>query len=173
LDWEHLSDTEKSARYEKWAEDPRFTSRLSLWIKTPQQRRVWIKDGPMKEYARARNSIGKYAVALNSPTAEVSDHIHMALGPDWEADLDTMLIKPLRVVARRDDEIVHFAWAPSKDFKHLVWAALKAQACGNSDPWVLCVVSSFAKPLKREDRIFHEMMGKRCGLRVAHITGRE
>ncbi|MFF3864250.1 hypothetical protein [Micromonospora sp. NPDC001898] len=173
LDWEHLTDTEKSASYDQWAQDPRFTDRLSLWVKTPQERRVWIKDGPMKEYARARNGVGKYAVALDSPTAEVSEHIRMALGPDWEANLDTLSIKPLRVLACRADETVNFAWAPAKDFKHLVWAALKAQAYGDSDPWVLCVVSSFAKPIKREERLFHQKMGERCGLRVAHITGRE
>ncbi|MEU8048487.1 hypothetical protein [Micromonospora haikouensis] len=173
LDWDHLTDTEKSASYDQWAQDPRFTDRLSLWIKTPQERRVWIKDGPMKEYARARNGVGKYAAILDSPTAEVRDHVRMALGAGWEVDPNTLQIKPLRVLARRADETIRFAWAPAKDFKHLVWAALKAEAYGDSDPWILCVVSSFAKPIKREDRLFHEKIGERCGLRVAHITSHE
>lgn len=173
LDWEHLTDTEKNINYNRWAEDPRFTDRLSLWIKTPLERRVWIKDGPMKEYARARNGVGKYAAVLDGPSAEVSDHVRMALGAGWRIDPSTLQIKPLRVLARRANETVRFAWAPAKDFKHLVWAAIKAQAYGDSDPWVLCVVSSFEKPIKREDRLIHEKIGERCGLRVVHITSRE
>ncbi|MFF2566723.1 hypothetical protein [Streptomyces sp. NPDC058084] len=169
--WTYLPGAQHTDFYHRWADDPRIGGRMSLFFKTAQERRVWIKDGPMKEYARAIYGVGKYAPLVRNPGAAVSTLVHKALGPDWEPDLSTQEIKPLRVLARAGDEDMRFTWGPAKDLKHLVWAALRAQAAGDTTPWTLCVVTSFVKPLPVEEKKEHLRIGERCGLRIEHVVG--
>src|SRR5260370_25246751 len=80
LDWPHLSVTARSAQYAKWVQDPEVGGRLMQFM-TPEQARVWIKDGPMKEWARAVSGIGKYTPLVSRPGATASQLVHRALGP--------------------------------------------------------------------------------------------
>ncbi|WP_147280128.1 hypothetical protein [Marinitenerispora sediminis] len=169
--WTYLPDSERTASYNRWADDPRIGGRMSLFLKTAQERRVWIKDGPMKEYARAIYGVGKFAPLVANPGSAVNTLVRKALGPDWEPDLSTQEIKPLRVLAYAGEEVTYFTWGPARDLKHLVWAALRAQANGDATPWTLCVVTSFVKALPREERDEHLRIGERCGLRVEHVVG--
>ncbi len=53
LSWEGLGHTARSEQYERWVSSADVGDRLSLYM--PVERvRVWIKDGPVKEYPRAR-----------------------------------------------------------------------------------------------------------------------
>lgn len=172
MGWLYLPDSERTASYNRWADDPRVGGRMALFLKTTQQRRVWIKDGPMKEYARAIYGVGKYAPLIERPGAAVSTLVSKALGPEWEADLSTRQIKPLRVLAHAGEgRGTRFTWGPAKDLKHLVWAALRAQAGGDATPWTLCVVSSFVQPLPLEEKQEHLRIGERCGLQIVHVVG--
>src|SRR5689334_15467206 len=78
MDWAHLSATARSAQYAKWVQDPEVGGRLTQFI-TPEQARVWIKDGPMKEWARAVSGIGKYAPLVPQPGATPTQLVNMAL----------------------------------------------------------------------------------------------
>ena len=78
LDWAHLSATARSAQYAKWVQDAEVGGRLTQFM-TSEQARVWIKDGPMKEWARAGSGIGKYAPLVPDAGATPAQLVHMAL----------------------------------------------------------------------------------------------
>jgi hypothetical protein len=168
LDWAHLSPPGRSAQYGKWVQESEVGGILGKFM-TSEQARVWIKDGPMKEWARAVSGIGKYAPLIHRSGATAAQLVHRALGPSWDVCVDTQRIKPLRVKAVHDDEEVTFAWGPERDLKHLVWAALKAGANGDPMPWVLCVISTFTTPVPANVRQAHLRLATRCRLRITHV----
>ncbi|MGW3327078.1 hypothetical protein [Streptomyces virginiae] len=169
--WAYLPDTERTTIYHRWADDPQIGERLSLFIKTSAARRLWFKDGPMKEFSRALNGSGKYASLVAVPAADVGTLTTRALGPGWEPDESTRQVKPLRVLVRKDEEAEWFAWGGAHALRHLVYAALRAEANGDPTPWTLCVVTSFVKPLPVEEKAEHLRIGQRSGLKITHVSG--
>ncbi|MFG1879343.1 hypothetical protein ACGFIV_31335 [Sphaerisporangium sp. NPDC049003] len=168
LGWSYLTGDQRSAAYSQWMDDPEVGGRLREFLSN-EKARVWIKDGPMKEYARARYGVGKYAQYVENPAAGARDLVARALGPNWEVVPESRKIKPLRVLIRRGEDERHFAWAPSGQLKHLVWVAIKAEASGDARPWVLCVVGSFEKPIPADERAADRRIGARCHLEIVHV----
>src|SRR4051794_32064006 len=60
MDWEHQSLAERTRQYARWTRDARVGGVLTRYM-TAEAARSWIKDGPMKEYPRARRGAGRYA----------------------------------------------------------------------------------------------------------------
>lgn len=169
LGWANLSVVERSAQYATWVADANVGGLLTEFM-SASQARVWIKDGPMKELARARFGIGKYAPLMPGGAQRPEQLVRMALGDAWETDSDSLSIKPLRIRARQKDEEVMFAWGPERDLKHLLWAALQASANGDPTPWMLCLVDSFTKPVPANIRQFHLRIAERCRFQLVYIT---
>ncbi|WP_242908025.1 hypothetical protein [Actinomadura terrae] len=170
IDWIYLPDQRRTETYNQWVQNPEIGGRLTEFMPAAQAR-VWIKDGPMKEFARARFGVGTYAQYVSNPTAGANQLVRSALGEDWEADIETRNIKPLRLRVYKGEEEVMFTWAPFKDFKHLVWAAIKAKAEGNEMPWVLCALGSFENPIPEDMKAFHRRVAQQCQVRVVHVEG--
>lgn len=166
-DWTHLNGDQRSAIYESWMNDPEIGGRLTEF-KSPQGARVWIKEGPMKEYSRAKYGVGKYAEFVANPI-DASDLVARAMGGDWRIVPNTRKGKPLRVRIRAGDLDRHFAWAPADQLKHLVWAAIRTEALGDQTPWTLCLVGSFEKPTPADQRALDLRIGERCALEVTHV----
>ena len=99
--------------------------------------------------------------------------IERALGPGWVVDMDTRKIKPLRLIAWKGEEAVHFTWGSARDLKHLIWAAIKAKADGDDTPWYLCVVGSFEKPTPSDEKKLHLRISEWCGpgVEIVHVDG--
>lgn len=169
MDWAQLSGAARAVQYAKWVQDPEVGGRLAAFM-TAGQARVWIKDGPMKEWARAVSGIGKYAPLVAGRGATAAELVLKALGPGWRLRNGTQRIKPLRINAIEEEEEVTLAWGPERDLKHLVWAALSAGANGDPNPWVLCVVSTFTRPIPANTRQVHLRIAARCELRLVHVT---
>ncbi|MGW2161636.1 hypothetical protein [Nonomuraea sp. NPDC001699] len=173
VNWTFLPDAERTRLYQQWTADPRIGGRLLPFVGTPENVRPWIKDGPMKEYTRATYGVGKYAPLVAKPTTSVEVLVEKAIGAGWLVDLESLDIKPLKVVIRRrDDEEIEqrFTWGPVRDFKHLAWAAITAQADGDPLPWVICAVDSFVRRVTPNQKATHERIAQRLGLTVAHVT---
>jgi hypothetical protein len=173
VNWPYLTDSERTEFYRLWTEDPAVGGRLLPFMGKPENVRPWMKDVPMKEYARAANGVGKYAPLVARPAAPVDVLVHKALGSGWTADPASLRIKPLRVTIHRDDdeeEERHFVWGPARDFKHLSWAAIAAQADGDARPWVVCVVDSFVRPVSSSQKATHQRLALRLGLEIKHVT---
>lgn len=169
LKWTYMNATQRSRQYKEWLQDPRIGGKLGHFMAS-EQARVWIKDGPMKEFSRAIHGQGKYGhlIAGRAPSPELI--VRKALGDEWQVLAGSQKIKPLRVTAYRGDEEVTFAWGPVRDFKHLIWAALSALAAGEGRSWVLCLTASFVNPTPRNVQAHNLRLAERCGLRVVHLS---
>lgn len=169
LDWGHISSGERTAQYSNWLQARDIGGELTRYM-TSDEARVWIKDGPMKEWSRAVNGVGRYADLIVNPQASAASIVTKALGQNWVVQDGSLMVKPLRVVVARDQEQAVFTWGPARDFKHLLWAALKADAEGDPRDWVLCTTSTFTRPLPANSVRFHQRIARRCALKLIHVT---
>jgi hypothetical protein len=168
VDWAHLTPQQRSVQYTKWVQHSQVGGRLQEYL-TAADARVWIKDGPMKEWSRSINGVGKYAALVEGSQDTHGKLVRKALGEGWTVRSDSLRIKPLRLVATKDDEEAVVTWAAASELKHMVWAALIASAEGDPRPWTVCVVGTFTKPTPANERCAHQRLAKRCALRLAHI----
>jgi hypothetical protein len=168
IDWAHLTPQQRSAQYTKWVEDSLVGGRLKEYL-TAETARVWIKDGPMKEWSRSISGVGKYAALVEGSQDTHLKLVRKALGEDWTVLPDSLHIKPLRLVASKDEDETVVTWAAASELKHLVWAALSASAEGDTRSWVLCVVGTFTKPTPANEKQAHQRLAQRCGLRLIHV----
>ncbi|MFH8991609.1 hypothetical protein [Streptomyces sp. NPDC017940] len=170
-DWTRLPAAERSLIYDQWVDAPDVGGKLIQYRGTPSRVRHWLKDGPMKEYARAIYGVGTYASYVPDPSAGVVAVIEKALGEGWAPVPGTQRTKPLRITVSSGEEEKNFAWADdSKQLKHLVWAALRAEANGVPNPWILCLVEMFEAPIPAEEKAEHIRIGERAGLLVKHVS---
>jgi hypothetical protein len=169
LDWASLTPQQHSAQYTKWVEDPEVGGRLREYL-SDSDARVWIKDGPMKEWSRSLSGVGKYAALIEGADDIPAKLVRKALGEEWEVDLESLKTKPLRVTARKDEDETVLTWAQARDLKHLVWAALTASSEGDAREWVICVVGTFTRPTPANEKQAHQRLAKRCGLRLVHVS---
>lgn len=169
LDWARLTPQQHSAQYTKWVNEPAVGGRLREYL-SASDARVWIKDGPMKEWSRSLSGVGKYASLTDGAGDTPVRLARKALGEGWQVDNDTLRVKPLRVTARKDEDETVLTWAPVSSLKHLVWAALTASSEGDPRDWVLCVVETFTKPTPANEKQAHQRLAKRCGLRIVHVS---
>ena len=169
LEWASLTGPQRTAQYAKWVDDPDIGGRLREYL-TVGDTRVWIKDTPMKEWSRSLSGVGKYAALVEGADDIPSRLVRKVLGDDWRADAGTLRVKPLGIVARKDEDETVLTWGPASDLKHLVWAALTASAEGDAREWVLCVVETFTKATPANEKQAHQRLAERCGLRIVHVS---
>jgi hypothetical protein len=169
LDWASLTPQEHSAKYAKWVDDPEVGGRLREYLSVGDAR-VWIKDGPMKEWSRSLSGVGKYAGLVDGAENVPIALACKVLGSDWELDPETIRSKPLRLTARKGEEETVLTWAKARDLKHLCWAALTASAEGDHRPWVICVIETFTRPIPANEKQAHLRLAGRCDLRLVHVS---
>ncbi|KRQ22489.1 MULTISPECIES: hypothetical protein [Mycobacteroides] len=169
LDWTNLTPQQRSAQYVKWLEDPYVGGKLADYL-TPSAARVWIKDGPMKEWTRAVSGVGKYAALVVDTESLPRRIVQKILGSEWQPSAGTLRVKPLRVTLVNGEDEVVLTWAPANGLKHMVWAALKASAEGDVRSWIVCVTDTFTKPTPANEKQAHQQIAERCGLRLVHVT---
>ena len=168
LDWEHLTSGDKTSQYAAWLDDPEVGALLGQWM-SPEEARVWIKDGPMKEYARALAGFGPFAHYLDEHPRGPSAMVKAALGPQWNAVAGLAGIKPLHCTATDGTKRIRLFWGPARDFKHLLWAALEASDSKPSREVKIAVFHTVAHPTPRSVRGQQERFGNRCGIAVSHV----
>ena len=163
-----LSQSERTRKYAEWLKDSQVGGVLTQYL-TPEDARVWIKDGPMKEYARALAGIGKYAGLIETPALSASEVVARALGADWHLVPESTRVKPLRCLAERGMERTLVVWGPSRDFKHLLWAALKATDAKAQPPAQVVVTETFERQTPATERERQRRFARRCGFEVSHL----
>lgn len=170
LDWENLSVAEKSKQYANWLEDEEVGGELLRFKPSESEVRVWMKDGPMKEYSRAVLGVGPNARYVDHPRSTPESVVRAALGAGWAVVTGSVEVKPARCRARDSagEEIV-VAWGKNEDFKYLVFASLELLTSGE-DAVCVAVVEATANPTGKPER---ERMGKiaeRCGIELRFIN---
>lgn len=169
LGWASLTPQQHSAQYDKWVDEARVGGKLTEYL-SASAARVWIKDGPMKEYSRAVSGVGKYAKLIDGPNDVQATIVRKALGDDWKPVEASLRVKPLRLVARNGEDEAVVTWAPASGIKHMIWAALTASAEGDSHPWTVCVTETFTNPTPANQKHAHARLAKRCNLQIVHVT---
>lgn len=168
LDWLHVNQAEHKEQYASWLKEPSIGGVLFQFM-TPERARVWIKDGPMKEYSRALAGAGKYARFVEKEPISAHLIIRASLGEEWSMVPGSQGIKPLHCAAKSHDRTIHVFWGPAKDFKHLLWAALLATDGRSMKEAQIVVVHSIEDPIISASKSRHIRLGLRCGIAVAHI----
>lgn len=120
LKWEERTQYERSAIYRRVVDDPNVGGRLALHI--PVDRiRVWIKDGPAKEYRRALEGVGPYAEFTQRRSAGADAVVEAVLGNDWTVVDGSHGEKPMRCSAELGDCRRLLVWGPETSLKDLFW----------------------------------------------------
>ena len=78
--WDNLGPRDRSRMYSDWVEPTDPIGKILAQYMTPEAARSWIKDGPMKEYARANRGTGRYASFGRRGGTTPADIVRHALG---------------------------------------------------------------------------------------------
>jgi hypothetical protein len=164
--WDDLNSRERSALYTAWTTDPSIGGVISQYL--PREAiRVWIKDGPMKEYARARRGLGPYAALVPTSTERENDITARLLGEGWALVPGSIGVKPARFVVRdEEDNEVDVLWGSPSDLKHLVWAWLNQGADRDSR---IVLVTSPSQPQTRDERHHVAKIGKKLATTITTL----
>ncbi|WKG11173.1 hypothetical protein QX204_06815 [Nocardia sp. PE-7] len=168
IDWELLTDRERSAYYGQWVEDAKIGGVLSSCLPHGDIR-VWIKDGPMKEYVRALEGIGTYARCATKRFPPHETLIKLGLGPSWNLVPKSVAEKPMHCMADFGPRRRYVCWGAPHTFKDLVWAAL-GEAVKSTEAPLIIVTTRTGHPQSFEAESFQKAVAERCGLQIAHVS---
>jgi hypothetical protein len=168
LDWEHRSHREHTEQYARWIADPKVGGVLSEWM-SPEEQRVWLKDGPMKEFARALAGEGAFATYLNDHPRSPKVVVARALGDGWSPVNGSSNVKPLRCEATNGVQTIRLMWGPARDFKYLLWAALEMWDANPNRVVSVAVFDTLTNPLNRPERDRLEKIAARCQIAVVFV----
>jgi hypothetical protein len=168
LDWDGLSPSGRSTWYVRWLDDPAIGGVLDIYM--PRDRaRMWIKDVPMKHYARARSGIGPYSDLVSSHLPDASQLSQLAFGADWTPLEGTIKDKPNQCTVSDGNQLVQMLWGPPRAFQSLVWASLNAVFDEQPMP-VMVVVTRQGERLTDGQKRRHSCIAARIGVDVRHLT---
>ena len=147
LKWEERTQSERSAIYQRLVDDPVIGGRLAPHI--PVDRiRVWIKDGPAKEYRRALEGVGPYAGFTKRRSVGAAGVVEAVLGKDWTVVDGSLGEKPMRCSAEQGDTRRLLVWGPETSLKELFWhAAMHVAEHGNDDSPLIVVTRRGNAPI--------------------------
>lgn len=166
--WSHLPPRDRSSLYTAWVEDERVGGVLTKYM-SPEAARAWIKDGPMKEYGRALRGAGRYARFGGSGGTTALDILRASLGKDWTLIDGTVGIKPFHAQAQDENGVrAYLAWDEGRNFKNLVWAALRA-SIDLDIPGHVIVTEPQGVTTSRESADIHAAIARRCGLGIHYV----
>src|SRR3954451_17870778 len=124
--WDTLSLADRTRTYSAWVEDPRVGGILTRYMPS-EAARTWIKDGPMKEYGRARRGAGRYARFGRQGGTTAADVVRFVLGDGATVVDGTYGDKPFHCMANDDrGQTNYVAWGGARNLRNLLWAALRA-----------------------------------------------
>lgn len=129
--WDEMTNRDKSDAYERFVSDPRIGGRLAPFLGSDKIR-VWIKDGPAKEYGRALEGVGAYASYTSRTYPSPDRFVAQVLGQEWRVREDSVEDKPMRCWAETDDGSARYVvWGPFSGLKDLIWQAV----CHRAEHW--------------------------------------
>lgn len=165
--WETLAPRDRSALYTKWVEPADAIGRLLAPYLTPEAARSWIKDGPMKEYSRSNRGAGRYAEFGRQGGTTSAEIVRRALGDDATIEPGTADVKPLRCHAHTPERRHLVIWGESRNFKELLWSALRAAA--EDDAPVIVVLEPPGRVTSSDERRRLDTIAERCSIPVHYM----
>ena len=167
-DWDGLTDRQRSVLFDRWLDVLAVGGVLTRFV-SRERARVWLKDVPMKEYARARNGIGPFSELVTSRFPNPGQIARQVLGTGWDAVEGTLREKPNRCVISNGQDQRLMMWGPPKTLRDIMWAGINAVADEEPTP-ILVVAITHGQPLDAGEKRRHVHLGSLAGLDVRHVT---
>lgn len=168
LDWGGLTDKQRTIMYDRWLDEPAIGGKLTPFM-SRERARVWLKDTPMKEYARARNGIGPYKHLVWSRFPGPEQIARQVLGRNWSADEATLEEKPIRCRITNGHDNRLMTWGPSATLRDMVWAGINALADREPTP-LLVVAAPYERMPDDAEKRRQVLLGEISGLEVRHAV---
>lgn len=127
LAWESLTASDKSEWYRRFVADPKIGGILGPHM-AQDRIRVWIKDGPAKEYTRALEGVGPYADYTRRAYAGPGVVVQSVLGDGWTVREGSVQDKPMRCWVDGPEGSRFVIWGSHRGLKDLVWQAVLHRA---------------------------------------------
>lgn len=170
LNWELLPASKKKRQYQEWIEDPRVGGVLREFF-DDHRMGTWIKDTPMKEYARAQEGFGSTAKYARSRFPAPDVLIRQALGTEWTIVPNSVDDKPMHCLAAIGESIRYVCWGRPNTFRDLIWAALNKAIVMSERPLVI-VTEQDGITVSANERATQAAIAGHCGLDLTHIHRR-
>jgi hypothetical protein len=167
LGWATLGPQAKTVAFNRWIEDPHIGGRLTGYM-SPEQARLWIKDGPMKEYARAMRGTGRFAEFGRQGGTSPQDIVNRALGDGAEIDGNIGTKPPHCLATTSDGTTAYVTWGDASSLKHLLWAAVRA-SISHDVPGHIVVLEPPGTVTPSATADEQQAITDRCGLRLHHL----
>lgn len=169
LDWDGLTDRQRSAIYDRWLDDPAIGRELTRFL-SRERARVWLKDVPMKEYARSRSGIGVYADLVTVRLPGPAQIARQVLGGHWDTLAGTIREKPNRCMVSNGHDQRLMIWGPPRALRDLVWAGINAVADGRQPAPLIVIATPHGESLGDGEVQRHVTVGQIAGLEVRHTV---
>lgn len=159
--WEEISANAASGMYDRFVKDPKIGGKLAPFMASDKVR-VWIKDGPAKEYRRALEGIGPIAPFTKRAYPGPESVVRLALGDHWTPKPDTVEEKPMRCFAEGPGgQTMFVVWGPLSALQGLIWNSCLLRADAASQPITVVVTKPSAAPLSALE---WELVKRLCGI---------
>lgn len=170
IGWEERTLAERSAIYQRLVDDPAIGGRLEPHI--PLDRvRLWIKDGPAKEYRRALEGVGPYARFTKRRAVGPPGVVDAVLGADWAVVGGSVGEKPMRCHVELGDARRLVIWGPEPSLKELFWHAAVHLLTDTDDEDPLIVITKRGNaPLDATLWRRAKALGELIGCDVAQVS---
>jgi hypothetical protein len=169
LDWELLPLSQKKIQYRKWVEDPRVGGRLRSFL-DDHRIGTWIKDTPMKEYARAQEGFGSLAAYAASRYSPSPEHlIREALGANWAIRPRSLDEKPMHCIAASGSQRRYVCWGRPGTFRDLAWAALNEAISAPIRPMIIVTLHDGVITSTNEQKL-QRSIAEHCGIDICYVN---
>lgn len=149
--WEEISAVDASEMYDRFVKDPSIGGRLATYMPADKVR-VWIKDGPAKDYRRALEGVGPLAQYTSREYPGPESVVRLALGDEWTPKLDTLQEKPMRCFAIDPaGQSMFVIWGPASALQGLIWNSCLIRAKDPLEPITVVVTKPSGAPLPAEE----------------------
>lgn len=167
MDWDTMSPQKKTAQYSRWIEDPAVGGELADHLPT-ESMRVWLKDGPLKEYTRALEGFGSFAPYVTRRLSPPSGLATSAFGPGWSIVANSIREKPMHCDVTDGGRVRYMCWGRAAGFRDLVWAALNNAVKSPSRP-MMVVFWLEGRAVDDATRDRQQRIAKHCDLDLRYV----
>ncbi|MFI6334802.1 hypothetical protein [Streptomyces sp. NPDC050535] len=167
MDWELMSNTHKTAQYRKWIEDE-CVGGVLLNFAPEKDVRVWIKDVPMKEYARSLEGIGGYVRFVSHRFRGAEEIVRVGLSNGWTVVADSVDEKPNHCYATNGHSKRYVCWGRPDRVSDLVWASLHIAVHDKERPMIV-VTTRDGLDTSAAERTLQERIARHCGIDLRHL----
>jgi hypothetical protein len=168
--WEEVSGAAASEMYDRFVKHPDIGGRLRPFMPDAKIR-VWIKDGPAKEYRRALEGVGPIARYTSRSYPGPDAIVKSALGSNWFARAETVEEKPMRCFAEGGDEKSSFViWGPLSALQGLVWNSCLLRAYDPRQSITIVITKPNSTPILGDEWGLVERLAKIVNADCRQVT---